>query len=144
MQKNPQKTKKQKTKPPPTKTSHNHHSYNCSPCCMGLAILTLLYMVSGIEQLSKRRVDGRSKVYHRVVVSDKQGKEARIIHVVVDWSWRHWYYVGLIQTDGNLWKYLQICVYPWSAYTQISLLCQLRGPRSKEGSVAIRAATRMI
>lgn len=45
---------KQNKKPPPTKTAHNHCSYNCFPRYMGLANSDMLHMYTRIEQMGGR------------------------------------------------------------------------------------------
>lgn len=45
---------------------------------------TTLYMFTETMQLSKYMVDGRSQV----AGTDMQ-EDARMIHVAMDWSWRH-------------------------------------------------------
>ena len=53
---------------------------------VGLKILILFYMYTGIEQLSKWMEDGRSLLLLELEVRKKQMKEERTIHAVTDYS----------------------------------------------------------
>lgn len=83
---------------------------------------------------------GRSQVLPLLErkATDKQEEEARMIHMATHVSQRHQYYLSFSLISGHIQKYIYRYGYIQGlVHTQISFLCQLRGPRSND----VQAAT---
>lgn len=94
------------------------------------------YVCTCILELNNE-VNGWQRVGARFLTdgvgSCRQEEKARMIHEVMDWSWRYHYelMVNKYRYDVYIEKDVQICVYSQvSMYTYISLSCHQRGTRS--------------
>lgn len=66
-------------------------------------------------------------------ITDKQGAKAGVILVVMDQNWRQGHELNVTDTNRNIYRYEYICGLLYICV----LLCQLRGPKSKDTPVAM-------